>query len=37
MLASVIVPTRWLPEEGLSIVNETGDEAPGYRFEEIVA
>ncbi len=29
MLASVTVPTRCTPEDGLSTVNVTGDEEPG--------
>jgi hypothetical protein len=37
MLVRLIVPTRCEPEEGLSTVKDTGEEAPGYRLDEIVA
>jgi hypothetical protein len=37
MLPSEIVPTRCEPDDGLSTVNETGDEDPGYRLDPTVA
>jgi hypothetical protein len=37
MLERLTVPTRWTPEEGLSTVKVTGEDEPGYRFDEIEA
>ena len=34
---SEIVPTRWVPDDGLSTVKETGEDDPGKRLEETVA